>query len=414
MLGLYPAGAAARQVLWDTDTFSAGLPSYWYAGDEGRKPEVRSQGKYGTCWALTAAGALENALLPQQEIVFSAEHMVLQNAFSVPVEAGGDYFMLMAYLSGWQGPVTEGQDPYGDMMSPEDLVPAVHVQEMQLLRDKDTDAIKEAVYRYGSVQTSLYMNRSAAQPESDYYNEITNAYYVPEERQQNHDVLILGWDDSFSRFHFRQIPEQDGAFICQNTWGAEFGEDGIFYVSYADGNIAETGMVYSKIEAADNYDSMYQTDVCGWQGSLGYEEETAWFANVYTAEEVQQLAAVGLYAVGDNAQWELYLVHAFENTDSFENLEFLQNGSARYAGYYTEELETPVLMEAGERFALVVKMTVPDTGYPVAVEYKSGEETQQVVTDGKEGYISQTGKRWQNTEQSFGANVCLKGYVNAE
>ena len=138
------------------------LPVRWYAGDYGKKPAVRSQGEYGTCWALTAAAALETALLPEEDVLFSADHMALNNAFEVPLDDGGDYYMTMAYLSSWQGPVTETEDPYGDEYSPPGLSPAVHVQEMQILQNPDTEEIKEAVRVYGAVQASLYMDRSTA------------------------------------------------------------------------------------------------------------------------------------------------------------------------------------------------------------------------------------------------------------
>ena len=248
------------------------LPSRYSSVDCGRKPTVKSQGSYGTCWALAATSALESALLPEQRIVFSADHLALNNAFTVPVNDGGDARMTMAYLNGWQGPVTEEEDPYGDGYSPSNLSPAVHVQEIQLLDGADRQEIKEAVQKYGAVQTSLYMSRETVLPETGYYNEWTAAYYDPQEETQNHEILILGWDDSFSRFLFAQTPDQDGAFICQNSWGEDFGNQGIFYVSYADANIARTAMAYTKIEPADNYDRIYQTDDCGWRGRQGYDD----------------------------------------------------------------------------------------------------------------------------------------------
>lgn len=101
--------------------------------------------------------------------------------------------------------------------------------------------IKEAVQKYGAVQTSLYMSRETVLPETGYYNEWTAAYYDPQEETQNHEILILGWDDSFSRFLFAQTPDQDGAFICQNSWGEDFGDQGIFYVSYGGRKYCQNG-----------------------------------------------------------------------------------------------------------------------------------------------------------------------------
>lgn len=398
--------------LYDRYMTAEEMPSRWYAGDHGKKPTVRSQGKYGTCWALTAAAALEAAMLPDEEILFSADHMALNNSFEVPLDMGGDYYMTMAYLSGWQGPVTEEQDPYGDEYSPADLPPAAHVQEIQLLQNPEMDEIKEAVFRYGAVQTSLYMDRETASSESIYYKEETSGYYYPKKRNASHDILILGWDDDFPGEAFSQLPPGDGAFICQNSWGTGFGEDGIFYVSYWDANIGNTGLVYSRVDAADNYDGLYQTDDCGWQGVQGYAQESCWFANVYTAETDEELSAVGFYATGPDTEYEIYLVHDFLNPESFEQMKFLQAGKMEYAGYYTVDLRMIEDLSAGERFAVVVKISTPGTENPVAVEYRADEYTKHVVTDGKEGYLSQYGKKWQHTEESFGTNVCLKVYVN--
>lgn len=395
----------------DSQSEMGTLPSRWYAGDVGRKPTVKTQGSYGTCWALTATSALETALLPEQRIVFSADHLTHRNSFTASVNDGGDYLMLMAYLCSWQGPVTEEEDPYGDEYSPDGLEAAVHVQEVRVFLDSTIEKIKETVYTYGSVQTSLYMDRTTAADDSGYYNESTFSYYYTDEMTQNHDVLILGWDDSWSAAQFETTPDQDGAFICLNTWGSDFGDDGIFYVSYSDPNIAQIAVAYTRIDAADNYDNLYQYDECGWQGQQGYDSEACWFANVYTAEGEETLAAVGFYATGENTSYDIYLVHDFADTDSFDAMEYLQSGSFSDMGYYTVDLEETQKLTEGERFAIVIKISTPDVSNPVAVEYRADEYTQNVTCEGKESYLSQYGSLWENTQEKFEANVCLKVYT---
>lgn len=394
------------------------LPQRWYAGDYGKKPTVQYQGKYGTCWALAAASALEASLLPEQHIVFSADHMSRNNAFTVDLDEGGDYLMTMAYLSGWQGPVTAEQDPYGDGYSPLWAEPAVHVQEIQVLENAEPEEIKRAVRTYGAVQTSLYMNRSLTmEPEHpggeavSCYNEAERAYLYPREETPNHDVIILGWDDAFPGSRFPVAASRDGAFICQNTWEEGFGGDGIFYVSYDDPNIAGTAVVYSRIDPTDNYARICQNDDCGWQGRQGYADETCWFANVYTAGESEELAAVGFYATGRDTDYEIYFVPEFDGPESFGRRRYLQSGSLQNIGYYTVDLETPQELEAGARFAVVVKITTPGTENPVAVEYRADQYTQNVTTAGKEGYVSQYGTYWENTQERFETNPCLKAYL---
>lgn len=391
---------------------SGELPARWYAGDYGRRPTQKYQGNYGTCWALTAVSALEAAVLPGQRAAFSADHMANRNAYTVDVDAGGSYQMVMAYLSGWQGPVTEAEDPYGDGFSPEGLEAAAHVQEMQLLDGCSTDEIKQAVREYGAVQTSLYMSRELTRPDSSYYNEGTYAYCYPREQTQNHDVLILGWDDSFSRFRFRSIPECDGAFICMNWWSG-FGDDSIFYVSYGDANIARTGLVCGRVEAADNYDTLYQADGCGWMGSLGYGSRECWFANVYTAAAgaSESLSAVGFYATAPGGTYDVYLVHDFSDASSFTSMEHLATAETERSGYYTVDLERPEQLSSGERFAVIVKMTVPKGRAAAAVEFTGSPDAADVTLEGQEGYLSRKGHVWENTEEAYRSNVCLKAYT---
>ena len=79
---------------------------------------------------------------------------------------------------------------------------------------------------------------------SVYYNQINHSYQYPGEKKANHDILIIGWDDAYPAEKFNYQTKQDGAFICQNSWGTEFGEDGIFYVSYEDGSIGKNTICY--------------------------------------------------------------------------------------------------------------------------------------------------------------------------
>ena len=387
------------------------LPGYWYAGEFGKKPTVKSQGSKNTCWALAASSALELSLLPEKHVVFSADHMSLNNAFTIDQSEGGDYSMIMAYLSGWQGPVAEAEEACADKGAFDEQESSAHIQEMQLLTDPDQEEIKYVVYRYGAVQTSLFMNRKMTDSAEGYYNPETAAFFFPEEKTPDHDVLILGWDDSFPKEKFDRQPAEDGAFICLNSWGSDFGEDGIFYVSYEDANIGKKGMVYSRVENTENYTRLYQTDECGWRGGQGYESDTCWFANVYTAEAEEQLAAVGFYATGRDTSYEIYLVHDFAGAESFADMVFLQSGNMEYAGYYTVDLNGGEMLRSGERFAVAVKITTPEAENPVAVEYRADQYTQNVSTEGKEGYISRFGKNWDCTEKRYGTNVCLKVYT---
>ena len=133
---------------------------------------------------------------------FSVDHMTLKNSFSQTQNDGGEYTMGMAYLTAWQGPVYEADDPYGDGESPDGLKPVKHVQEMQVIEGKDFEKIKEAVFKYGGVQTSIYSALRSSQSQSEFYNSSKNAYCYIGTEKPNHDVVIIGWDDNYSKENF--------------------------------------------------------------------------------------------------------------------------------------------------------------------------------------------------------------------
>ena len=479
----------------------APLPARYSLIDLGKKPKVRSQGNTGTCWAISAVSAIESDLLPENDLALSADHMSLANGFQITQEDGGDYFMIMSYLADWKGPVSEAEDPYGDKESPNGVDAAIHVQEIRMLRDMSRDQIKRMILRYGAAQSSLCMDRKRTDTEDyHYYNVLTSAYFDPLMEEVDHDILILGWDDTFSRESFRIKPPQDGAWICQNTWGDSFGENGVFYVSYEDRNLFRNGgLVYPRIEGNDNYARVYENDSLGWQGRQGYDRQECWFAGAFTAQEEEELAAVGLYSTGPGTECSIFVVDMFEGAGDLKDLRYRLEGmetpedpeqnpegkevpedpeqnsegkevpedpeqnpegkevpedpeqnpegmevpgdpeqnpegmeapearkqfpdgdspvvaakdvQMETAGFYTVDLEAPVRLKKGQTFAVVVRIETPGETKPVAVEMTKDRFTESVTLEDRRTWVSNDGNVWENTQEVYGTNVCLKAYT---
>ncbi len=390
------------------------------------------QGSFATCWAFAALKALETSV--EEPVSFAVDHMSLRNSFGLGQEEGGSDAISSAYLLAWQGPVSGVEDPYGDGRTVVEAEPLYHVQEIQFLTGGDLEAIKRAIYDVGGVQSSLYVQEETGAVRAGFYNEETSSYFYSGEEKPNHEVLIVGWDDSCPKEWFVQEPEHDGAFLCMNTWGEGFGSSGFFYVSYEDSWIAEHCVVYTGVEENDNYDRVFQTDLCGWTGQIGYGDSKAWFGNIYEAEETLELAAAGFYATAPGSECRVYVVagDVAEADGSVRevgaNLE--ADGDAwmpgavagcrkvvtgvrmEYAGYYTVPFDVPVSVEEGERFCVMVEIDSPGTVEPVAIEYQTGERTAKVDIGDGEGYISLDGVNWERTEMEYACNVCLKVYAN--
>lgn len=388
------------------------LPKHYDMRELERVTPVRDQGLYGTCWAFASLAALETTLTPQENLMFSPDHMSLCNSFSLGQNEGGEYTMAIAYMASWQGPVYESDDPYGDGKTNPDLKARKHLEEAQILAPKDYVAIKEAIYKYGAVETSIYTQMKTANSWSGYYNRERATYYYNQEATCNHDIIIVGWDDDFPKEYFTITPENDGAFICKNSWGTEFGEDGYFYVSYEDANIGTTNVVYTKLGDANNFDNIYQSDLLGWRGQLGYEKDQAYFANVYRAGEDEELAAVSFYATDVDTTYQVYVVPEFEDEDSLNDRKLVAEGSFEQAGYYTVRLDEAIKLKDNQKFAVVVHIQTPGAIHPVAIEYDADSRTREFdITDG-EGYISLYGNKWMSAEKNKDCNLCLKAFTN--
>ncbi len=397
-------------MLSDTTKDESIIPIKYSYRDVGRLPDIKNQGTFGTCWAFASLAAVESSLMPMEKFDFSEDNMALNNGYFSSQNDGGDYTRAIAYLTSWRGPVLEEDDIYGDGEINYNAKTMKHVQEVQIIDSKNIEAIKKAVFLYGGVESSLYTSMNQAGESSMFYNPDTAAYCYIGVNRPNHDVVIVGWDDKYPKSNFNVELEADGAFICMNSWGTEFGDDGLFYVSYYDSNIGIHNAVYTRVEDTGNYDNIYQSDLCGWIGQLGYDEDTAYFSNVYTAKEDEMIEAVGFYATGKNTSYEIYYLDEFEGVESFAKKRYIQSGTLANKGFYTIDLEDEFQVKSGEKFAVIVKLTTPDSVHPVAIEYRAGTSTSSVVLDDGEGYISLFGKSWEHVEESKACNLCLKVY----
>ena len=116
-------------------------------------------------------------------------------------------------------------------------------------KDEKVDSIKKQIMNNGGV----YLSMNA---DTKWYNPSTNAIYCNElkdeevelntreqvlkyvEETTGHAVTIIGWDDKYSRNNFNSNcrPENDGAWLILNSWGADWGNNGTAWVSYEDIN----------------------------------------------------------------------------------------------------------------------------------------------------------------------------------
>ena len=386
------------------------LPEKYDMRLEGRVTPVRDQGVYGTCWAFASLGALETILMPGEENIYSVDHMSMNNNFSLDISEGGEHGMSISYLTSWMGPVMDKDDPYGDGKTNSFLHAEKHLEEAIIIKERNDETIKSAVFKYGGVETSLYLEMPYGGEFSDYYNSETGSYYYNGDMQPNHAVVLVGWDDTYPKERFSNNPAHDGAFICKNSWGEEFGDKGYFYVSYDDVNICQETVVYSKLAEPDDFDHIYQSDLLGWVGQMGFSQDSAYFANCYSVGHREDLSAVSFYATGPDTTFSIYLVRHFKDKKSLNDRMLVGEGQTRYAGYYTVKFDEDIPLDEGEKFAVIVNIKTPGSERPIAIECDDGERTENLNLSDGEGYMSLYGEVWHRAENSD-CNICLKAFT---
>ncbi len=166
----------------------------------------------------------------------------------------------------------------------------------------------------------------------------------------NHYVTLVGWDDNYSASNFKIAPEGNGAWICKNSWGTDWGEDGYFYLSYYDNslkvNVSSVGFVINNTEL---YNKLYQYDVCGFsEDYYEFKNGQGEYMNAYFVGDEDLLAAVGTYFEKANMD---YTITIYVNGSEM----YSQSGKSAFSGFNTIKLNQYVLIDEGDKLEVKIK-----------------------------------------------------------
>lgn len=372
------------------------------------------------------------------------------------VNFGGTYPMPQSYYASWLGPVAEEDHPMSgvkdftgkyydeyleyleylqtDAIAYREADPQIHVQNAIALPvryigyDEDGEGtenpgweahIKAGIMNYGALTTGIYWSGLNCEDDKNYYysgwdyateeleeNSVTGLKnMLSEKHYQNHEVVVVGWDDDYSRENFRYyidssaryvigydpeseatcsvpiratasdaegigkedlldylLPERDGAWIIRNSWGTGSGDDGYYYVSYCDKQLfgSDNTWAYTATETTGNYNKLYEVT------SLPYTRENNWVteadylmeSTVFTADEdgADALKAVNFALVNNNVHYEIAVNQGEDIGKGWLEDHVYASGSKLYAGYYTVRLDKAVILEPGEPFEIILKI----------------------------------------------------------
>ena len=420
------------------------LPERYDARDSGTVTCVKDQGEYELCWAFSALAVGESSLLQsgRADAAIDLSEMHLGAAFSGDAydpmgnTAGDGSYLAESYLisgnnnkfttfalANWIGAADEAAYPYVPM---EELAGAARTEDIAHMTDarwinaQNRDAVKAAILSNGSVGISVYYR-------ADDLNTQTSAYYNPSYTATNHAVTVIGWDDAFPAEAFNTLPPEDGAWLIKNSAGEAYGEDGCFWLSYADAAITNTGATafLFAFDTARNYDSNYHYD-----GAFGTRadsvENGGEVANVFVAAGNPQggdelLEAVGIALASADVSYSLQIYtdirDPMDPTSGTPAYLQPQTGSTSYSGYYSIPLEEPVRLAEGERFAVVFRLenAFGHVNYFVDQSYINSAWIRFVShTEAGQSFLRQPGGDWADLHNS-GETARVKAYtVNAD
>ncbi|MBQ7169601.1 MAG: putative Ig domain-containing protein [Synergistaceae bacterium] len=403
---------------------------------------VKDQGSYGTCWAHASIGAIESNLLMKGLGTYDLSEMQLAwftfkgndsskifgnvsaTVLKTVLDQGGNSFYPTAMFTRLSGPTTEAEAPYAvrpSKDSPDDYTKAVRLREVEYLRmgSSSTDElnvnssaaernnVKRRIMEYGSVMASYcdnqsnnkyYYNKTASNGTAFYYNSSST----------NHAVQIVGWDDSYSRSNFRTNPGVDGAWLIKNSWGTSFGDNGYFWMSYAQYLTDGTAFIAENV----NPDmKVYDYSPLGWCANWGWIGTSAMHtANVFRSErDNEKLTEVGFFTPNNNLPYQVKVYTGLSSMPSSTpingNPVATMSGTMTYAGWHTLTLNTPVNLTKGQYFSVVVTYT----NYTKAPVEMSGAMASRAVID-TGSFFSYNGTRWE-TGTSNNVNATIKAYT---
>lgn len=379
--------------------------------------KVKHQGETSECWAFSMTSVLETNLALTKSInkEFSPRHMDYsltrdfldgtdENNLDRSPSEGGLAEFAVAYLTNGKGAVLERDMPFENNWH--------EIYKSELNKTVDTLATETvtfpAIYKsYSANGTVTYTNggtgayrREYSQSEVNEFrrmikNHITKygaisavtagnaarfyskpgkpmesvAYFCNDSSiDRDHAITIVGWDDNYSRDNFTGAakPQNNGAYICLNTYGTENFDNGYIYISYED-VLIESYLYGIKSTSRVDYDRIYQYNPTGETTAVGVNGMNTGYIGEFFERETSDVET--LEYVGINIPRDMYLniyVNPNGRDMSKDKCRLVKSTGKLSTGYHRIAID-PVELN-GREFAIVIKQTSVEERFEFSIE----------------------------------------------
>lgn len=413
------------------------VPSKYDLRDEGRSTSVKNQGTEGFCWSFASNASMESNIITKN----------LNNATNDEVdlsESGGAWFSCNS--------TTDKSDPtYGDHRHdtangsaggnalhaadslssgygtyPEELAmyddrdgysEGLRYYSDYRLKDftflpEDFNLIKQRIMEKGAVYyTYKCFDENYFETEDGTMTYSDNGLSIHgEDTGGGHAVTIIGWDDNFSKdnFHPDAGVSNDGAWLCKNSWGEKWGNDGFFWISY-ESFVYEFGQF--EMQDKDTFDTIHQHQASSEQYMFGGNdvENPQYFssANVFTAETTEELKQICYSnAIDSNVNAKIYKLNEGYTSPVDGELLAEFNSDVKYAGTHCLDVPGNITFNEGDIFSVVIEGEALITNF----RYENPESP----TGDKAGksYFTENGTDWTDVADFSDASyAAIKAYT---
>ena len=220
-------------------------------------------------------------------------------------------------------------------------------------------------------------------------------------------MTIVGWDDN------KIVPAApgNGAWLCKNSWGSDWGLDGYFWISYYDkycchpydGN--EWTASFKQVEPMQ-YKRIYYHDYHGWQGDFNISNKAF---NAFTALDNEILTAVSFFTCKNNVQYQVRIFDRYENGELLEELSNT-SGTIDFRGFHTIKLDQPVYLTFNDQFYIYLELS--DGGIPYDKTSNTWGYITKSISHPGESFYYKNGSWHDLYYYDNSANFCIKGLVS--